>query len=82
MIIMTERALMERVFDVPVMPVPFGIRAGCGFCLRFLPERGSTLGEVWRKSEDDGMYRKVAINAAHGVGDGESGIFLRKQGTD
>lgn len=36
--IMAEQMLAERKFSVKVMPMPASIRAGCGFCLRFLPE--------------------------------------------
>jgi hypothetical protein len=36
--IMAEQALLERKFYVRVMPKPSAIKAGCGFCLRFLPE--------------------------------------------
>ncbi|MDR0527759.1 MAG: DUF3343 domain-containing protein [Spirochaetaceae bacterium] len=36
--IMAEQALLEHKFYVRVMPTPSAIRAGCGFCLRFLPE--------------------------------------------
>jgi hypothetical protein len=35
--IMAEQALLEQAFNVRVMPKPSAIKAGCGFCLRFLP---------------------------------------------
>lgn len=35
---MAEQALLEKAFAVRVMPKPSGIKSGCGFCLRFLPE--------------------------------------------
>jgi hypothetical protein len=61
--IMAEQALTEQGFDVRVMPMPSGIRSGCGFCLRFLPEdlekaavflreRGLPIKEAWEKSPD------------------------------
>jgi hypothetical protein len=73
--IMAEQALTEQGFDVRVMPMPAGIRAGCGFCLRFLPEdleraaaflaeRGLAIKEAWVKSPEElpGSYRKVGID--------------------
>jgi hypothetical protein len=36
--IRAEQMLLEKAFNVRVMPKPSGIEAGCGFCLRFLPE--------------------------------------------
>ncbi|MDR1030105.1 MAG: DUF3343 domain-containing protein [Treponema sp.] len=36
--IMAEQVLLEQAFYVRVMPKPSSIQAGCGFCLRFLPE--------------------------------------------
>jgi hypothetical protein len=76
--IMAEQARTEQGFDVRVMPMPAGIRAGCGFCLRFLPEdlgravaflaeRGLPIKEAWVKSPDKelqfhGSYRKVSID--------------------
>jgi hypothetical protein len=77
--IITERALLDGGFGVRVMPLPSGIRAGCGFCLRlpqadagraaaFLAERGLGASEGWRKSAD-GAYRRVAL----GAGGAESG---------
>jgi hypothetical protein len=70
---MAEQALAEQAFYVRIMPVPSGIRAGCGFCLRFLPEdieravaflseRGLAIKEAWEKSGDSESYRKVIIN--------------------
>jgi hypothetical protein len=71
--IMAEQTLTGQGFDVRVMPVPSGIRAGCGFCLRFLPEdleraavflraRGLAIKEAWEKSPDTDTYRKVSID--------------------
>jgi hypothetical protein len=71
--IMAEQALTEQGFYVRVMPMPAGIRAGCGFCLRFLPEdltraaaflaeRGLPIKEAWVKSPDAKSYRKVGID--------------------
>ncbi|GHV02649.1 hypothetical protein FACS189485_03690 [Spirochaetia bacterium] len=73
--IMAEQALTEQGFDVRVMPMPSGIRAGCGFCLRFLPEdiekaaaflreRGLSIKEAWEKKElqFQQSYRKVVIH--------------------
>jgi hypothetical protein len=71
--IMAEQALTEQGFYVRVMPMPSGIRAGCGFCLRFLPEdlakaavflaeRGLAIKEAWVKSPDAKSYRKVVID--------------------
>jgi hypothetical protein len=36
--IMAEQALLQDAFYVRVMPKPSVIEAGCGFCLRFLPD--------------------------------------------
>jgi hypothetical protein len=36
--IMAEKALLDAAFRVRVMPKPAVIQAGCGFCLRFLPD--------------------------------------------
>lgn len=70
--IMAEQALTEHAFYVRVMPMPSGIRAGCGFCLRFLPEdidkaaaflseRGFNIKEAWEKSIGSESYKKVAL---------------------
>jgi len=37
--IMAEQDLSAKGFTVQVMPAPSGVRKGCGFCLRFPPER-------------------------------------------
>ncbi|WP_010256523.1 DUF3343 domain-containing protein [Treponema primitia] len=77
--IMAEQALVEQGFYVRVMPMPAGIRTGCGFCLRFVPEdleraasflseRGLAIKEAWEKSGDG--YRKIGINGADGGRDG------------
>jgi hypothetical protein len=58
--IMAEQALKEQAFSVRIMPVPSGIRGGCGFCLRFSPEdiesaaaflsgRGFDIKEAWER---------------------------------
>ncbi|MDR2660026.1 MAG: DUF3343 domain-containing protein [Spirochaetaceae bacterium] len=36
--IMAEQILSDGGFHVRVMPKPSEIKAGCGFCLRFLPD--------------------------------------------
>jgi hypothetical protein len=72
--ILAEQALAGRGVFVRVMPTPSGIRAGCGFCLRFLPEDieraaivllecGITVAEVYvRKDADDGeSYMKISL---------------------
>jgi hypothetical protein len=75
--IMAEQALAEQAFNVRVMPVPSGIRAGCGFCLRFLPEdigraaallseRGFDVGDAWVKTGTGGTYKKINVNRANG----------------
>jgi hypothetical protein len=62
---MAEQALLKDAFNVRVMPKPAAIKAGCGFCLRFLPddiekavvflsERGIHIGETYRMEESDG----------------------------
>jgi hypothetical protein len=69
---MAEQALLKEAFNVRVMPKPAAIKAGCGFCLRFLPddiekavmfllERGIHVGETYRMEESGGpvSYRKV-----------------------
>jgi hypothetical protein len=70
--IRAEQALRENAFGVRVMPKPAGIEAGCGFCLRFLPEDieravaflsscGIRAGETYRMEESGGAvsYRKA-----------------------
>jgi hypothetical protein len=80
--IMAEQALAGQAFSVRVMPVPAGIRAGCGFCLRFSPEdfgraaaflgeRGFAVTEAWEKAENAGAYRKIALNGGDGGTDGK-----------
>jgi hypothetical protein len=67
---MAEQTLLEKAFYVRVMPKPSGIQAGCGFCLRFLPEDiervvpclsecGIDVTEIYRKEESEGtiLYR-------------------------
>ena len=73
--IMAEEALRGAGFSVRVMPTPSGIRAGCGFCLRFLPEdlgsavrflagRGAAVTEAWLREESAGeiSYRRVPVS--------------------
>ncbi|AEF83993.1 conserved hypothetical protein [Treponema primitia ZAS-2] len=78
--IMAEQALLEQGFYVRVMPMPAGIRAGCGFCLRFVPEdleraavflseRGLAIREAWEKSGNE--YKKIMINSTDGGTDGQ-----------
>ena len=70
--IMAEQMLLEQAFDVRVMPKPSSIQAGCGFCLRFLPEdfnkaaaflseRGLPVTEAFLREEHDGVvsYRNM-----------------------
>jgi hypothetical protein len=75
--IMAEEALREQGFTVRVMPVPSGIRGGCGFCLRFSPEdleraaaflgeRGFAINEAWERSETTRTYRKVILHKTDG----------------
>jgi hypothetical protein len=63
--IMAEKAHLENAFDVRVMPKPSEIEAGCGFCLRFLPEDfkkarqflskcGINIKEAYRRAELNG----------------------------
>jgi hypothetical protein len=72
--IMAEQALLEQGFYVRVMPMPAGIKAGCGFCLRFLPEDfekahqfllkcGLNVKEAYQREDsgDTGTYRSVLI---------------------
>ena len=74
--ILAEQSLSEGGFSVRVMPVPSGIREGCGFCLRLLPEeleqaaaflleRGIVLTEVYLPEEStDGQsvsYKKISL---------------------
>jgi hypothetical protein len=69
--IMAEQTLLEKAFYVRVMPKPSAIKAGCGFCLRFLPEDiakivpclsecGIAVAEIYRMEESDG---KVSYHA-------------------
>ena len=67
---MAEQALIGEKFSVRIMPTPSGIRAGCGFCLRFFPEdlkraaaflfeRGINLTEAYLQEE--GSYKKLPL---------------------
>jgi hypothetical protein len=73
--IRAEQAFLEQRFNVRVMPKPSGIEAGCGFCLRFLPEDvekavafllscGICVRETYRMEESDGVvsYRRVPVH--------------------
>jgi hypothetical protein len=70
--IMAEQTLLEKGFNVRVMPKPSAIEAGCGFCLRFSPDDldkvvsflatcGINIKETHRMEESDGAvsYRRV-----------------------
>lgn len=72
--IMAEQALTGAGCAVRVMPTPSGIKAGCGFCLRFLPEdiekaaaflaeRGLTVTEAYMREASGGVssYRRVPL---------------------
>jgi rhodanese-related sulfurtransferase len=72
--VMAEEALTRQGFAVRVMPTPSGIRAGCGFCLRFpaetiqeaaafLAEQGIAVAEAYTQEESGGAgaYRKAAL---------------------
>jgi hypothetical protein len=74
--IMAEQSLLESKFSVRVMPKPSAIEAGCGFCLRFLPndikkalvflsERGIHVKETYRAEESGGTlsYHKTVIGS-------------------
>jgi hypothetical protein len=80
--IMAEQALVKQAFNVRLMPVPSGIRAGCGFCLRFSPEDigraaaflsecGFDAKEAWEKPGTAGPYRRIALDGANGGSDGK-----------
>jgi hypothetical protein len=71
---MAEQALLEEAFYVRVMPKPSVIEAGCGFCLRFLPDdidkavsflstRGVNIKEIYRveKSGANVSYNRQAV---------------------
>jgi hypothetical protein len=75
--ILAEQTLLEGAFYVRVMPKPSAIEAGCGFCLRFLPEDiekgvvflskyGIHVKEIYRMEKLDGTvtYNKVPIATA------------------
>ena len=80
--IMAEEALVKQAINVRVMPVPSGIRGGCGFCLRFSPEdagmaaaflagSGFDVGGAWERSGPAGAYRKFTMDMTDGGTDGE-----------
>ena len=71
---MAEQLLAENAFSVKVMPAPSSIRAGCGICLRFLPEDfrraaaflaglGYADTEAYMREEADGgaSYKKISL---------------------
>jgi hypothetical protein len=73
--VMAEKALLDKAFDVRVMPKPSVIEAGCGFCLRFSPddiekaivflaECGINVTETYRMEEADGTvsYTKTCVS--------------------
>ena len=69
---MAEQELAGSGFPVRVMPMPSGIRGGCGVCLRFSPEgfegasefllqRGFADAQAyWREEIDGAAYYKSA----------------------
>ena len=72
--IMAEQFLAEEKISVRIMPTPAGIRGGCGFCLRFLPEdieraaaflleRGVSITEAFQREGADipASYKKISI---------------------
>ncbi|MDR0540155.1 MAG: DUF3343 domain-containing protein [Spirochaetaceae bacterium] len=70
--IMAEQALVEKKVDVRVMPTPSSIRAGCGFCLRFLPEffknvirflaeQNFFVSEAYCREKAAGSYKKIEL---------------------
>jgi hypothetical protein len=81
--IMAEQALNGAAFKARVMPVPSGIRGGCGFCLRFSPEdidgaaaflsgRGFDVKDAWEKPGGSaGTYRKISVNSIDNRKNGE-----------
>ena len=71
---MAEQTLIENKYPVRVMPLPSGIREGCGFCLRFFPEqlegaveflseRGFTIAEAFIQEETGATvsYKKISL---------------------
>jgi hypothetical protein len=71
---MAEQALLEKAFNVRVMPKPAAIQAGCGFCLRFSPddiekavaflaECGIRVSETYRMEESGGAVSYVKAQA-------------------
>jgi hypothetical protein len=75
---MAEQTLLEKAFYVRVMPKPSAIEAGCGFCLRFLPEDiekvvpcllecGIAVTEIYRKEESEGQvsYKTLPNTTKH-----------------
>jgi len=77
--IMAEQMLTEKKVPVKVMPMPSSIRAGCGFCLRFLPkdireaaaflwEQSFTGIEAYMREETDGAASYQKIDMAHDGG--------------
>lgn len=78
--IMAEQVLLGGAFYVRVMPKPSVIEAGCGFCLRFLPEdignviaflsnHGIAVKETYRMEKSDGITTYHKIPAARRGGE-------------
>ena len=69
---MAEQSLLEGKFSVRVMPVPSAIRAGCGFCLRLIPEEleraaaflaelGIVLADIYLPEGEPVSYKKMPL---------------------
>ena len=70
--IFAEKALLQAGYQVGVMPIPSGIKAGCGIALRvtdyimsnaFLKEKNIIVAAVYQASEnlDGPAFREVAL---------------------
>lgn len=66
--IKAEQCLLKEKLSVAVMPLPSQIRAGCGICLRILPEEINLALEILKKNNinEIGLFAKT----------GESGNFI------
>ena len=72
--VMAERDIAGRGIPVRVMPMPSSIRAGCGFCLRVLPEDLARAAAVLAERvpaeayapAPGGGYRRIPMTAAKG----------------
>ena len=80
--IAAEQLLAKNTFSVKVMPTPSSVRAGCGICLRFLPEelrkaadflfeQGFTDTEAYMREEAGGMASYEKISFANGGEDAD-----------